>query len=131
MNTPPCLYTGPGTLEHCAKAHQRRTEAKESKTPLKEVAAELGISRSTLRTWADAHDQMASFDVKLAREGSPTMKVCTVITPSGALAAALAAFREYPGTFKNLELPGWRMLVGETNFKLEDVRGAATPRRAA
>lgn len=131
MNTPPCLYTGPGTLEHCANAHQLRAAAKESKTPLKEVAAGMGISRSTLRTWAEAHEQMATFEVKLAREGSPTMKVCTVITPNGALAAAIAAFREYQGTLKNLELPGWRMLVGEAGFTLEDVRESATPRRAA
>lgn len=130
MTTPP-LYTGPGSLARCADAHAMRLAAKASNTPLKEVAAELGISRSTLRTWADAHERMTTYTVKLAREGSPTMDVCTVTTPNGASAAAIAAFREYPGTFKNLELPGWRMLVGELSYPLEQVRAEAAPRRAA
>jgi hypothetical protein len=127
----PPLYIGPGSLALCAKAHELRAAAKEAKTPLKQVAAEMGISRSTLRTWADAHEKMTTFAVQLAREGSPTMNVCMVVTPSGAGAAAIAVFREYPGTFKNLELPGWRMLVGEMSYPLEQVRAEATPRRAA
>jgi hypothetical protein len=54
------------------------------------------------------------------------------VTPKGALAAAVAAFREFPGTLKGLELPGWKLLVGSTSFALEDVRGeAAHERRAA
>ena len=118
-------------MARCADAHAMRQAAKAQNLPLKDVAAELGISRSTLRIWADAHEQMRTYTVTLQRDGSPTMTVCTVVTPRSALDAAAAAFREYPGTFKNLELPGWRMVVGEASFALEMVREVATPRRAA
>lgn len=131
MNAPP-LYVGPGSVARCAAAHAARLSAKAAKVPLKQVAEEFGCTRSTLNAWADAHALMTQFTVKLARDGSPTMTVCAVVTPKGALAAAVAAFREYPGTLKGLELPGWKLLVGSQSFPLEDVREAAAPvRRAA
>lgn len=95
------------------------------------MAADLGVSRSTLARMAKAHESMRSYKVQLERDGSPTMSVCEVVTPEGAQAAAVAAFREYPGTLKNLELPGWRLRVGEASFSLENVRELARSRRAA
>lgn len=87
------------------------------------------MARSTLRQMVLAHKAMKRFDVQLQREGSPTMRVCTVVTPRGAMAAALAAYREYPGTLKSLELPGWKLVAGTTAFALVDVRREATYRR--
>lgn len=105
--------------------------AKETKDTLKEIAADFGVSRGTLRRMYEAHKAMQQYEVKLAREGSPTMAVCTVITPKGALAAAVAAYREYPETLKGLELPGWELLVGSRSFKLHDVREESAPARRA
>lgn len=45
--------------------------------------------------------------------------------------AAVAAFREYPGTLKNLELPGWQLWAGDAAFSLSAVREAAAQGRAA
>jgi len=118
-------------VERCAQAHAEVAARKQNKRSLKAIAEELGISRGTLNKMCTAHGAMRSYEVTLAREGSPTMRVCTVVTPKGALSAAIAAFREYPGTLKGLELPGWRMLVNAASFPLEQVRAASAGGRAA
>jgi hypothetical protein len=43
----------------------------------------------------------------------------------------VAAFREYPGSLKGLELPGWKLVVGSLSFALEDVRAESAPQRRA
>lgn len=122
------LFTGPGTPERCRDA---AAALKERTGTIVAVAREFGVNRSTLKRMAAAHANMRTYSVTLQREGSPTMTVCQVITPKGALAAAVAAFREYSGTLKNLELPGWRLAVGEASFELVDVAKASGARRAA
>lgn len=128
---PPPIYVGPSSPARCAQAAAAVVEAKTTKDTLKEIAADLGVSRGTLRRMVDAHKAMREYQVKLARDGSAPMVVCQVITPKGELAAAVAAFREYPGTLKGLELPGWYLLVGDHRFKLHDVRDEAAPQRRA
>lgn len=127
MNTPPPIYVGPGTIELCAKAHAECAAAKQNKRTFKSIAEELGVSRATLHKLRTAHGSMRSYDVQLAREGSATMRVCTVVTPKGAPAAAVAAYREYAGSLKGLELPGWKLQAGDAAFTLEVVRAAASP----
>ncbi|MGN6234971.1 hypothetical protein [Dyella sp.] len=122
--TPP-LYVGPSTQARCEQAAEARKTQK-----LKEVAEALGVACSTARRMIAAHKAMRTFTVTLQREGSPTMTVCQVTTPKGGLTAALAAWREYPGTLKNLELPGWRLVVDGSAFELHELRDGTAQRRA-
>jgi hypothetical protein len=115
------LYVGPGTPAGC----QLAAEAIAAKKTQREVAADMGISRSTLRRYLDAAARMASFPVSLERDGSAPLRVCDVVTPKGELAAAIAVYREYPGTLKTLELPGWKLRVGGALIDLDTVRKAA------
>lgn len=122
------IFTGPGTPERCREAH----EAMANRTgTIIAIARDLGVNRSTLKRMVAAHESMRTYSVKLQRAGSPSMLVCQVVTPKGALAAAVAAFREYPGTMKNLELPGWQLVAGDASFELSDVAKASGSRRAA
>jgi len=125
--TPP-LYVGPATPERCAEAAEAVAAAKRIKATLKSVAADLGCTRGMLHKMVQAHGAMRSYAVTLWREGSREMPVCTVITPKGAQAAAVAAFREFPGTLKNLELPGWKLSVGDAVFDLLMIAGEASTR---
>ncbi|WP_161596279.1 hypothetical protein [Rhodanobacter glycinis] len=131
MNTPPPIYVGPSSPARCAQAAEAVAAAKTNKDTLKEIAVDLGVSRGTLRRMVEAHKAMREYQVKLARDGAAPMAVCHVITPKGAMAAAVAAFREYPGTLKGLELPGWYLLVGDQRFQLHAVRDEAAPQRRA
>ncbi len=124
--TPPPVYVGPATQERCAKAHEECAAAKASKLPLRQVAEQFGVARSTLRAMCQAHAAMRTYPVQLARAGSATLPVCTVVTPKGPLAAAIAAVRTYPGTLKSLELPDWQLLVGGRSFPLDQVRAEMT-----
>lgn len=130
MNTPP-IYVGPSSPARCAEAAAAVEAAKITKDTQKEIASDFGVSRGTLRRMVEAHKAMHEYPVQLARDGSAPMAVCRVITPKGELAAAVAAFREYPGTLKGLELPGWYLLVGGQRFNLHDVRDEAAPQRRA
>lgn len=132
MNAPPSIVTGPGSPELCARAHAALAEGKAQGKALKAIAADFGVARSTLRNYAHSHTHMRTWSVQLVRDGMKPMPVCQVTTPKGALAAALAAYREYPGTLKSLELPGWVLLVDDHRFELEAIREElATSRRAA
>lgn len=128
MNGP--LYVGPATQARCRDAHLAVAQAKITKDTLKEVAADFGVTPSTLQRMCEAHATMGTYEVTLEREGSASMTVCTVITPKGALAAAVAAFREYAGTLKGLELPGWKLRVNDVAFDLHDVRAEAARNHA-
>lgn len=115
------LYVGPGTHTSCRAA----AEAIAAKKTQREVAAEFGVSRSTVRRYLDAAANMAGYAITLERDGSQPLRVCEVITPKGPLAAAVAAYREYPGTLKTLELPGWKLRVGGALIDLDTVRKAS------
>jgi hypothetical protein len=120
MITPP-LYVGPGTAESCAAAHAAREAAKAAKEPLKTAAGRIGLARARMNRLANAHAQMSTWPVLLERDGSKTITVCTVVTPKGSLEAAKAAVRQYPGTLKGLELPGWQLRVGSMSYPLDQL----------
>lgn len=125
MTTPPpmrMLYVGPATAERCAQAHAAVEAAKTTRDTLKEIASDLGLSRDALRRLCAAHAAMRRYDVTLTRAGSATLPVCMVVTPKGAQAAAIAAFREFPCTFKHLELDGWTLVVNGRDFALHALR---------
>lgn len=126
VTPPPMLYVGPATAEQCRVAAELVAARAESKRTLKSIAEELGITRGTLHRMVQAHGAMRSYAITLQRDGEiRTIPVCTVLTGKGALAAAVAAWRQYPGTLKNLELPGWWLCAGRASFRLYQVRDAA------
>jgi predicted transcriptional regulator len=120
------LYVGPATAEQCRVAAELVAARAESKRTLKSIAEELGITRGTLHRIVQAHGAMRSYAITLQRDGEARIiPLCTVLTCKGAMAAAVAAWRQYPGTLKNLELPGWRLCAGQASFRLPQVREAA------
>ncbi|MFK2904982.1 helix-turn-helix domain-containing protein [Dyella ginsengisoli] len=115
------LYVGPGTPARCKAA----ADAVAAKKTQRAAAEEFGVSRSTLRRYLDAAANMAVYAITLERDGSQPLRVCDVLTPKGPLTAAVAAYREYPGTLKTLELPGWKLRVGGALIDLDTVRKAS------
>lgn len=89
---------------------------------VKDVCAEFGIHRSTARAMERRHKRTATYDVSLSGNGMKPFAVCTVVSTRGHMSAAILAYRSYPGLLKHLELPGWRLNVGDASFELEAIR---------
>lgn len=126
VTPPPMLYVGPATAGLCREAAEAVAARAESKRTLKSIAEAMGVSRGTLHRMVQAHGTMHSYAITLRRiDETRVIPVCTVVTCKGPLAAAVAAWREYPGTLKNLELPGWLLCAGSWSKELHQVREAA------
>ena len=83
-----------------------------SETP-KAVAARFGLSASTVRSAAARHASLRRFDLWIEGSDTPPLRVCHVASCKPFPSLSLAAYREYPGTLKKLELPGWRLTDGK------------------
>ena len=119
------IYVGLTNPERCAEIHR----ALAGGAKVKDLAEAYGCSPTTVRNQARRHGKAARYTVVLQRDGERDLPLCDVITPGGAMGAAVAVFRHYAGTLKRLELPGWRLLVSDVAFKLEDVRKEASPKK--
>lgn len=119
------IYAGLTNPTRCAEVHQALKDG----AKVKDLSERYGCAPSTIRNQAKRHEKAKLFSVSLERDGERTISVCHVITPGGAMAAAVAAFRHYSGTLKALELPGWRLRVSDEVFSLADVRKEAGPQK--
>lgn len=88
------------------------------------VAERLHLSRSTVRDAAARHRMRSEFDLYLEGPHTPPVRVCHVVCCKPFTAAALAAYRAYPGTLKKLELPGWSLTDGQRRCSIDDIRTA-------
>lgn len=118
------IYAGIANPERCAEIHRALTGG----AKVKDLAEAYGCSPTTVRNQSKRHEKAARYTVVLQRDGERELTLCDVITPGGAMGAAVAVFRHYAGTLKGLELPGWRLVVSDVAFKLEDVRKEASPK---
>nr|WP_314877277.1 hypothetical protein [uncultured Pseudomonas sp.] len=85
-----------------------------------EVAEEFRLSPNTVRAAAKRIDQIAVFDLQLTGGGKP-MPIGKVAS-SCFRKAALGAYRNYRGTFQNLDLPCWVITDGTQKIEVVELR---------
>ncbi|MBR7519881.1 hypothetical protein [Pseudomonas juntendi] len=85
-----------------------------------EVAKEFSLSPNTVRAAAKRIDKIAVFDLQLVGGGKPMLigKVASICF----LKAALGAYRNYRGTFQNLDLPCWVITDGTQKIEVVELR---------
>ena len=85
-----------------------------------EVASEFRLSPNTVRAAAKRIANAQSFDLVLLGGGSP-LRIGPVVADSFRK-AALGAYRNYRGTFQNLELPCWVITDGTQRIEVVELR---------
>ncbi|MGM8935110.1 hypothetical protein ACS8E9_09535 [Pseudomonas neustonica] len=85
-----------------------------------EVAAELKCAPSTVRAAAKRIADLKLYTLKLTG-GGVDMPICAVYAKTFRR-AALAAFRHYCGTFRNLELSTWQVTDGTHSIDITELR---------
>lgn len=85
-----------------------------------EVASEFRLSPNTVRAAAKRIANAQSFDLVLLGGGSP-LRIGQVVADSFRK-AALGAYRNYRGTFQNLELPCWVITDGAEKIEVTELR---------
>lgn len=85
-----------------------------------QVAEEFRLSPNTVRAAAKRIDQIAVFDLQLTGGGKP-MPIGKVAS-SCFRKAALGAYRNYRGTFQNLDLPCWVITDGTQKIEVVELR---------
>lgn len=89
------------------------------------VAAHFHVSRGTVRAAQARARALRRFDLYIEGTDTPPLRVCHVATCKPFTAVALAAYREFAGTLKKLELPGWRLTDGGGAFaSIADIHAA-------
>ena len=85
-----------------------------------EVATDFELSPSTVRAACKRIEDLAVFDLKLTG-GGKQLAVGPVAAKSFRR-AALAAYRHFCGTFRNLELNTWAVTDGEQTISITELR---------
>lgn len=115
----PVLYAGlrnPGRDKAIADAM--------ASMPTAEVCEQFSINPSTARKAAKRVADLCIFELRLTG-GGKDMPICTVAAKSFRR-AALGAYRHFCGTFRNLELPQWRVTDGTNYISIIDLRDLDT-----
>lgn len=86
-----------------------------------EVAADFELSPSSVRAACKRIEDLAVFDLKLTGGGGNSIAIGSVAAKSFRR-AALAAYRHFCGTFRNLELNTWAVTDGESTISITDLR---------
>ncbi|GFM89390.1 hypothetical protein PSCICO_47890 [Pseudomonas cichorii] len=87
---------------------------------VKEVAADFKLAPSTIRSIAKRIEAIAVYDLSLMGGGSP-IRIGQVAADSFRK-AALGAYRNFHGTFRNLELSCWKITDGENAVDVAELR---------
>lgn len=85
-----------------------------------EVATDFSLSPSTVRAAVKRIEDLSVYNLQLVGGGK-----ALAIGPVAAKSfrrAALAAYRHFCGTFRNLELNSWAVTDGETTISITDLR---------
>lgn len=85
-----------------------------------EVATEFQLSPSTIRAASKRIEGVVVFDLCLLGGGSP-IQIGKVAADSFRK-AALGAYRTYHGTFRNLDLPCWKISDGSQHVEVSVLR---------
>ena len=85
-----------------------------------EVASQFRLSPYTVRASANRNAKAQSFYLVLLGGGSP-LRIGPVVADSFRK-AALGAYRNYRGTFQNLELPCWVITDGTQRIEVVELR---------
>ncbi|WP_430444885.1 MAG: hypothetical protein ACQZ2J_27700 [Pseudomonas piscis] len=85
-----------------------------------EVAREFKLSPGTIRAAEKRISNTSVFELRLLGGGSP-MLIGKVVADSFRK-AALGAYRNYHGTFRNLELPCWVITDGTSKIEVLELR---------
>lgn len=89
-----------------------------------EVATEFKLSPNTVRAAAKRIASANAYDLVLLGGGSP-LRIGQVVADSFRK-AALGAYRNYRGTFQNLELPCWVITDGTQKIEVTELRSIDT-----
>lgn len=85
-----------------------------------EVAADFELAPSTVRAACKRIEDLAVFDLKLT--GGGKQLVVGPVAAKSFRRAALAAYRHFCGTFRNLELNTWAVTDGESTISITELR---------
>ncbi|QHF28535.1 hypothetical protein [Pseudomonas sp. R32] len=89
-----------------------------------DVASEFKLSPNTVRAAAKRIANVSAYDLELLGGGSP-LRIGQVVADSFRK-AALGAYRNYRGTFQNLELPCWVITDGTQKIEVTELRSIDT-----
>ncbi|MBX8528504.1 hypothetical protein K5D32_02455 [Pseudomonas cichorii] len=88
---------------------------------VKEVAIEFKLAPSTIRSIAKRIESVAVYDLNLLGGGGSPIRIGKVAADSFRK-AALGAYRNFHGTFRNLELSCWKITDGENSVDVAELR---------
>lgn len=86
-----------------------------------EVAREFQLSPGTIRAAEKRISNTSVFELSLLGGGGSPMPIGKVVADSFRK-AALGAYRNYHGTFRNLELPCWVITDGTSKIEVLELR---------
>lgn len=107
--------------QYSSDSYQDVKTAIRSGAKTSDIADTFVISRSTVRRIARAIDGAEIFDLAIT-DGATTVPVAAVTTSLGFYHACSFAISKYRGFFDGLSLPQWKLVAGENQVTLQDLR---------